>query len=68
MEAHFHSEKRDPRALKESELEAQRYKQIALRAELDHFVQTHQDTASVVQRLEDIDATIKRLEHEIGEL
>jgi uncharacterized small protein (DUF1192 family) len=52
----------------ESVLTGHRYQRNTLQVELDHFIQTHQDTTDVKDKLATLDAEIARLETELRNL
>ena len=56
------------RQMKESVLTGYRYQRNTLIVELDHFIQTHQDTTEVNDKLATVDAEIARLEAELRKL
>ena len=56
------------RKMKETELAGRRYQRSALVLELDHFIQTHQDTSAVTEKLATVDAEIAKLEDELRKL
>lgn len=62
---------RDPatrRALIESEIAARRGQRGTLQTELDHCIQTHEDTHEVRSRIADVEAEIARLEQDLRSL
>ncbi len=56
------------RKIKETELAGHKYQRSSLEVELDHFIQTHQDTTGVTEKLASVNAEIARLEEELGSL
>jgi hypothetical protein len=56
------------RKIKETELAGHRYQKSSLESELDHFIQTRQDTSGVTEKLASINAEIARLEEELQAL
>ena len=56
------------RKIKETELAGHKYQRSGLQAELDHFIQAHQDTTGVTGKLASVNAEIARLEEELGSL
>jgi hypothetical protein len=56
------------RQMKETELAGRKYQKSTLEFELDHFIQTHQDTAGVTEKLAGINAEIAKLEEELRKL
>ncbi|HOB46757.1 MAG TPA: hypothetical protein PKM60_11325 [Zoogloea sp.] len=56
------------RKIKETELAGRRYQKSTLELELDHFIQTHQDTAGLSEKLANLNAEIAQLEEELHKL
>ena len=59
------NEQQRKREIRQVELEGRKYQKGRLESELDHFIQTRQDTAAVTEQLATVEAEIARLEDEL---
>lgn len=58
-------EQQRKREILQAELEGRKYQKGRLESELDHFIQTRQDTTAVAGQLATVEAEIARLENEL---
>jgi hypothetical protein len=61
----FSNKPEQKRKMKLAALEGRKYQKNKLEVELDHFIQTHQDTVAVKHQLAIVDEEIARLEEEL---
>ena len=59
------NEQQRKREIRQAELEGRKYQKGRLESDLDHFIQTRQDTATVTEQLATVEAEIARLEEEL---
>ena len=58
-------EQQRKREIRQAELEGRKYQKSRLESELDHFIQTRQDTTTLADQLATVEAEIARLEDEL---